>query len=71
MPTNENNILKCYHGQKSIKVPFVIYIGFETVLEKSCTYYVNLETLHTSEIQSNIVKMALKMKNIFIDKNIF
>ena len=50
MPTNENNILKCYHGQKSIKVPFVIYIGFETVLEKSCTYYVNLETLHTSEI---------------------
>lgn len=49
MPTNENNILKCYHDQKSIKVPFAIYIGFEIVLEKSSTCYVNLETLYTSE----------------------
>ena len=32
MPNEENKIMKYNHGQKSIKVPFIIYVGFETIL---------------------------------------
>ena len=34
MPTKENNIIKCKHGEKSMKLPFVIYADLECLLEK-------------------------------------
>ena len=34
MPTKENNIIKCNHGEKSMKLPFVIYTDLECLLEK-------------------------------------
>ena len=38
MPTNENNTLKYNHGEKSLKVPWVIYVDFEClpIKQQSC-----------------------------------
>ena len=38
MPTRDNNTLKYNHGEKSLKVPWVIYADFECLLikEQSC-----------------------------------
>ena len=35
MPTKANNIIKYNHGEKSMKVPFVIYADLEFLLEMS------------------------------------
>ena len=34
MPTKDNNIIKYNHGEKSMKVPFIIYADLECLLEK-------------------------------------
>ena len=38
MPTENNNTLKYNHGEKSLKVPFIIYADLECLLikQKSC-----------------------------------
>ena len=38
MPTEDNNTLKYNHGEKSLKVPWVIYADFECLLveQQSC-----------------------------------
>ena len=33
MPTNDNNAIKYNQGEKSIKLPFVVYAGLECLLE--------------------------------------
>ena len=35
MPTKDNNIIKYNHGEKSIKVPFIIYADLECLLDKN------------------------------------
>ena len=37
MPTKSNNIIKYNHGEKSMKLPFVIYADLECLLEKIST----------------------------------
>ena len=37
MPTKDNNIIKYNHGEKSRKVPFIIYADLECLLEKMST----------------------------------
>ena len=37
MPTKGNNIIKYFHGEKSMKLPFVIYADLECLLEKMST----------------------------------
>ena len=37
MPTKDNNITKYNHGEKSMKVPFIIYADLECLLEKMIT----------------------------------
>ena len=37
MPTKYNNIIKYNHGEKSMKVPFIIYADLECLLEKMST----------------------------------
>ena len=32
MPTNDNSIIKYNHGEKSIKLPFVVYADLECLL---------------------------------------
>ena len=34
MPTKDNNIIKYNHGEKSMKIPFIIYADLECLLEK-------------------------------------
>ena len=34
MPTKDNNIIKYNRGEKSIKMPFTIYVNLECLLEK-------------------------------------
>ena len=37
MSDKDNNILKYSHGEKSMKVPFIIYADLESLLEKIST----------------------------------
>ena len=37
MPEKDNEILKYNHGNKSMKVPFIIYADLESLLEKMNT----------------------------------
>ena len=39
MPTKDNNTTKCNHGEKSIKLRFVVYADLECLLEKMSTCY--------------------------------
>ena len=55
MPDEENKILKCNHGEKSMRVPFIIHADLECLLEKMQSCQNNLEkscvekkTNHTS-----------------------
>ena len=43
MPNEDNKILKYNHGEKSLKVPFMIYAGLESLLEKMHSYQNNPE----------------------------
>ena len=38
MATEDNNTIKYNHGEKSLKVPWVIYVDFESLLikQRSC-----------------------------------
>ena len=38
MPRADNKILKYNHGEKSMKVPFIIFADLESLLEKKNTY---------------------------------
>ena len=43
MPKKDNKILKYNHGEKSMKVPFIIYADVESLLEKMDTCHNNPE----------------------------
>ena len=43
MPNEDNKILKCNHGEKSMKAPFIIYADLQSLLEKLNTCYNNPE----------------------------
>ena len=49
MPTKDN-IIKYNQGEKSIKLPFVIYADLECLLEKMSTCYNNPNKSSTTEI---------------------
>ena len=53
MPKEGNKILKYNRGEKSMKLPFIIYAGFETLLEKMSTCYNNPEKSLTIKINGN------------------
>ena len=50
MPTEGNNIIKYNHGEKSMKVPFVIYADLECVLQKVSTCMNNPNESYTTKI---------------------
>ena len=50
MPNEENKIIKYNQGEKSIKLPFIIYADLECLLEKMSTCYNNLRESSTTEI---------------------
>ena len=50
MPTKNNNIIKYNHGEKSMKLPFVIYTDLECLLEKMSNCINNPNKSSTTKI---------------------
>ena len=50
MPNEDNKIIKYSQGEKSIKLPFIIYADLECLLEKVSTCHNNPEESSTTEI---------------------
>ena len=53
MPTKDNNTIKYNQGEKSIKLPLVIYADLEYLLEKMSTCINNLNESSTTEINKH------------------
>ena len=53
MPTKDNNIIKYNHGEKSMKLPFVIYADLECLLEKMSTCQNNPNKSSTTDINKH------------------
>ena len=53
MPTKDNNIIKYNQGEKSIKLPFIIYADLECLLEKMSTCQNNPNESSTTEINKH------------------
>ena len=53
MPTKNNNIIKYNHGEKSMKLPFVIYADLECLLEKISTCINNPSESSTTKINKH------------------
>ena len=53
MPTKDNNIIKYNHGEKSLKVPFIIYADLECLLEKMSTCINNPKESSTTKINKH------------------
>ena len=53
MPTKDNNIIKYNHGEKSVKLPFVIYTDLECLFEKISTCENNPNESSTTKINKH------------------
>ena len=53
MPTKDNNIIKYNQGEKSLKLPFIIYADLECLLEKINTCYNNPAESSTTKINKH------------------
>ena len=53
IPTKDNNIIKYNHGEKSMKVPFIIYADLECLLEKMSTCINNTNESSTTKINNH------------------
>ena len=53
MPTKDNNIIKYNHGEKSMKVTFIIYTDLECLLEKMSTCINNPNESSTTKINKH------------------
>ena len=53
MPIKENNTIKYNHGEKSMKLPFVIYADLECLLEKMSTCINNPNKSSTTKINKH------------------
>ena len=53
MPTKYNDIIKYNQGEKSIKLPFIIYADLECLLEKMSTCQNNPNESSTTEINKH------------------
>ena len=54
MPSPDNNIIKYNQGDKSLKLPFIIYADLECLLKKIDTCYNNPDLLSTTKINQHI-----------------
>ena len=53
MPTKDNNVIKYNHGEKSMKVLFIIYADLECLLEEMSTCINNPNELSTTKINKH------------------
>ena len=57
MPEEYNKTLKYNEGEKSMRLPFVIYADLECLLEKISTCHNNPEKSSTTKINNEIMKL--------------
>ena len=53
MPKEDNKILKYNHGEKSMKIPFIIYADIESLLEKMSACHNNPERSSRTKISKH------------------
>ena len=53
MPKEDNKILEYNHGEKSMKLPFIIYADLESLLEKMNTCHNNPEKSSTTKLNEH------------------
>ena len=53
MPTKDNNIIKYNQGEKSVKLPFIVYADLECLLEKMSTCYNTPEESSATKINKH------------------
>ena len=68
MPNEENKIIKYNQGEKSIKLPFIIYADLECLLEKMNTCYNNPDESSTTEINKHTPSGYLLFMHCSFDK---
>ena len=69
MLTKGNNIIKYNHGEKSMKVPFVIYADLECLLEKMSTCMNNPNESYTTKIIKHTPSGYKKKLNYYRGKD--
>ena len=69
MPTKDNNTIKYNQGEKSIKLPFVVYADLECLLEKISTCQNNPNESSTTEINKHTPSGYLLFTNCSFDKS--
>ena len=68
MPTKDNNIIKYNQGEKSIKLPFVVYADLECLLEKISTCQNNPNESSTTEINKHVPSRYSSLTHCSCDK---
>ena len=66
MPSKNNNIIKYSQGEKSIKLPFVVYADLECLLEKMSTWQNNPNESSTTEINKHTPSGFFNIYSLFI-----
>ena len=51
IPKEDHKMLKCNHGEKSMKAPFIIYVDMESLLKKIITF-------HNSPKKSSTIRIS-------------
>ena len=69
MPTKDNNIIKYNQGEKSIKLPFVVYADLECLLEKMSTCQNNPNESSTTEINKHVPSGYSLFTHCLFDKS--
>ena len=69
MPSNDNNLIRYNQGEKSLKLPFVIYADLECILEKISTCYNNPNLSSTTKINQHVPSGYFIFTNCTFDKS--
>ena len=66
MPKEDNKVSKYNHGEKSMKVSFIIYADMESLLEKIITCHNNLKNSSTTKINKAFAFWLITVYTFFI-----
>ena len=69
MPSNDNNLINYNKGEKSLKLPFIIYADLEYLLEKISTCYNNPNLSSTTKINQHVPSGYSIFTNYSFDKS--
>ena len=70
MPSNDNNLINYNKGEKSLKLPFIIYADLECLLEKIITCYNNPNLSCTTKINQHVPSGYSIFTNCSFDKSL-